>query len=76
MYHGDTLRAETRMLSKRLSGSRPGEGVVTLEHTGRNQDGVVTAVAVRAVMMRCRPEAEHHIVADPTDPTDEPGRPS
>jgi acyl dehydratase len=58
MYHGDTLRAESRMLSKRLSRSRPGEGVVTLEHTGRNQDGVVTVVAVRAVMMRCRPVVE------------------
>ena len=56
MYHGDTLQAETRMLSKRLSGSRPGEGVVTLEHTGRNQDAVLTAVAVRAVMIRCRPQ--------------------
>jgi len=55
MYAGDTLRAETRMLSKRLSNSRPGEGVVTLEHTGRNQNNVVTAVAVRAVMIRCRP---------------------
>ena len=58
MYHGDTLRAETRMLSKRLSGSRPGEGIVTLEHTGRNQNDEVTVIAVRAVMMRCRPAAE------------------
>lgn len=56
MYHGDTLYAETRVLSKRLSKSRPGEGVVSLEHTGRNQDAVVTAVAVRAVMVRCRPD--------------------
>ncbi len=55
MYHGDTLQAETRMLSRRLSKSRPGEGVVTLEHTGRNQDGAVTAIAIRAVMIRCRP---------------------
>ena len=55
MYAGDTLHAQTRMLSKRLSGSRPGEGVVTLEHTGHNQRGTVTAVAVRAVMVRCRP---------------------
>jgi len=55
MYHGDTLYAETRLLAKRLSASRPGEGIVTLEHTGRNQDGVVTAVAVRNVMIRCDP---------------------
>jgi acyl dehydratase len=58
MYHGDTLHAETTLQSKRLSSSRPGEGVVTLEHTGRNQDGVVTAIAVRSVMMRCRPIAD------------------
>jgi acyl dehydratase len=55
MYHGDTLYAETRLLAKRLSASRPGEGIVTLEHTGRNQDGVITAVAVRNVMIRCDP---------------------
>jgi acyl dehydratase len=55
MFHGDTLYAETRLLGKRLSGSRPGEGIVTLEHTGRNQDDAVTAVAVRAVMIHCRP---------------------
>ena len=55
MYHGDTLNAETRLLDKRLSASRPGEGIVTLEHTGRNQDDVVTVVAVRKVMMRCEP---------------------
>jgi acyl dehydratase len=57
MYHGDTLYAETRLLDKRLSASRPGEGIVTLEHTGRNQDGVVTAVAVRSVMIRCEPDS-------------------
>ena len=56
MYHGDTLYAETRLVGRRLSASRPGEGVVTLEHTGRNQHGIVTAVAVRAVMIRTRPE--------------------
>jgi acyl dehydratase len=55
MYHGDTLYAESQVLAKRLSASRPGEGIVTLEHTGRNQDGVVTAVAVRTVMIRCDP---------------------
>jgi len=60
MYAGDTLRASTEVVSKRLSDSRPGEGIVTLEHTGRNQHGDVVAVAVRAVMVRCRPVAEEH----------------
>jgi acyl dehydratase len=54
---GDTLTAETRVLSKRLSGSRPGQGVVQLEHTARNQHGEVVAVAVRATLMRCAPGA-------------------
>jgi len=72
MYHGDTLYAETRLLSKWLSQSRPGEGVVTLEHTGRNQDDVVTAVAVRAVMMRCRPEKPAEQVDSDGTPSTEP----
>jgi acyl dehydratase len=55
MYHGDTLYGETRMIEKRLSRSRPGEGVVTLEHTGRNQHGIITAIAVRSTLIRCRP---------------------
>jgi acyl dehydratase len=56
MYAGDTLLAQSRVRSKRRSASRPGEGVVTLEHTGFNQHGAVTAIAVRAVMIRLRPE--------------------
>jgi acyl dehydratase len=56
MYHGDTLYAQTRIVGRRLSSSRPGEGIVTMEHTGRNQHGTVTVVATRSVMMRCRPE--------------------
>ncbi|MDH2445203.1 MaoC family dehydratase [Amnibacterium sp. CER49] len=53
---GDTLTAETRVLSKRLSRSRPGQGVVRLEHTARNQRGEVVVVAVRSTLMRCAPE--------------------
>jgi acyl dehydratase len=56
MFAGDTLYGESRLIAKRLSGSRPGEGVVTLEHTGRNQDGVVTAIAVRSALVRRRPD--------------------
>jgi acyl dehydratase len=56
MFHGDTLYVETRIVGRRLSGSRPGEGIVTMEHTGRNQEGAVVALATRNVLMRCRPE--------------------
>ena len=55
--HGDTLYAETVVLDKRLSASRPGEGIVTFEHTGRNQDGDVVVVAVRTTLIQVRPEA-------------------
>lgn len=54
MHHGDTLYAETIVTAKRLSASRPGQGIVTLEHTGRNQSGVVVATATRQVMVWCR----------------------
>jgi acyl dehydratase len=56
--HGDTLYAETRVTDTRLSRSRPGEGVVTLEHTARNQDETVVVVATRATLVRCRPQDE------------------
>ncbi|MGI3784133.1 MAG: MaoC family dehydratase, partial [Janthinobacterium lividum] len=53
---GDTLYAETGVASKRLSRSRPGEGVVVLEHTARNQDGVEVARATRSTLVRISPE--------------------
>jgi itaconyl-CoA hydratase len=40
VFAGDTLYAETTIVAKRASGSRPGEGIVTVHTTGRNQDGV------------------------------------
>ena len=54
VFHGDTLYAETLVVDARPSGSRPGEGVVTLEHTARNQHGEVVAIAVRATLVRMR----------------------
>lgn len=58
MFHGDTLYAETVCTTKRLSNSRPGQGVVELEHIGRNQEGRIVCRAVRATMVQCRPEEE------------------
>jgi acyl dehydratase len=58
LFHGDTLYSETLVTEKRESKSRPGEGVVTLAHTGRNQHGDVVATAVRKTMVRKRPGAE------------------
>ena len=55
MRHGDTLYAETRILEKRESKSRPGQGIVTMEHIGRNQHGEVVAKAVRKALMQREP---------------------
>lgn len=56
MFHGDTLYAETRCVGKRLSKSRPGQGIVELEHIGRNQDGTIVCRATRKTLMQCAPE--------------------
>jgi acyl dehydratase len=57
MRHGDTMYAETLVVDKRASQSRPGEGVVTLEHSARNQRGEVVARATRQTLVRMRPDA-------------------
>ncbi|MCI9889954.1 MaoC family dehydratase [Micrococcales bacterium 31B] len=51
LYHGDTLYSESLVTGLRESASRPGQGIVTLEHVGRNQHGDVVARAVRSVLM-------------------------
>ncbi|MFD6276805.1 MaoC family dehydratase [Streptomyces sp. NPDC060209] len=53
--HGDTIYAETLVVDKRASGSRPGEGVVTFAHTARNQRGEVVATATRKTLVRMAP---------------------
>ncbi|GAB4099207.1 MaoC family dehydratase [Sinomonas halotolerans] len=54
MFHGDTLYTETVVTEKRLSSSRPGQGIVTMELTGRNQDGTVVGRAKRSCLMWLR----------------------
>lgn len=58
LFHGDTLYTESVIVDKRLSASRPGQGICTIEHTGRNQDGVIVAKATRTALMHCLPEGE------------------
>jgi acyl dehydratase len=54
--HGDTLYGETLVVDKRASSSRPGEGIVTLQHTARNEKGEVVALATRKTLVRMAPE--------------------
>ncbi|MBF6466085.1 MaoC family dehydratase [Nocardia beijingensis] len=56
VFHGDTMYAETVVTDKRESKSRPGEGIVTFAHTGRNQHGDVIATAVRKTLVRKAPQ--------------------
>lgn len=53
LFVGDTLYSETVVTAKRLSRSHDGQGIVTLAHTGRNQDGVVVATAERTALVWC-----------------------
>ncbi|GAA2926503.1 MaoC family dehydratase [Microbacterium luteolum] len=57
LFAGDTLYTESVIVEKRLSSSRPGQGIVQIAHTGRNQDGTVVATATRSVLVHCLPEA-------------------
>lgn len=50
VFVGDTLYAETEVLGKRLSKSRPNQGIVRVRHLGKNQDGVVVMDMVRSFL--------------------------
>ncbi|MGB2200869.1 MAG: MaoC family dehydratase [Pseudooceanicola atlanticus] len=57
VFHGDTLRAETTVLSTRASKSRPTQGLVEFEHHCLKQDGTLVGQCKRMALMRKRPEA-------------------
>lgn len=63
VFHGDTLYTETEVTEIRMSASRPGQGVVSMKHTGRNQDSVVVAEATRTCLMWTREAHEASISA-------------
>jgi itaconyl-CoA hydratase len=54
VFAGDTLYAETRILEKRLSRSRPGQGIVTVETRGLKQDGIEFLVWERSFLVPLR----------------------
>ena len=47
LFIGDTIYAESLVLSKRESGSRPDAGIVTIKTRGLNQDGEQIIVGER-----------------------------
>ncbi|HZS82750.1 MAG TPA: MaoC family dehydratase [Stellaceae bacterium] len=54
VFHGDTLRAVTRVLSIRASKSRPEAGLVEFEHVAINQRGETVASCKRMALMKRR----------------------
>ena len=51
VFHGDTIRVETTVLSVRESKSKPDRGIVEFEHRAYNQNDVLVAKCTRQAMM-------------------------
>ena len=51
LFVGDTLYAESEVMEKRESKSRPNDGIVTVKTTGKNQDGVIVASYLRSALI-------------------------
>lgn len=66
LHHGDTLYSETQVRAVRPSTSRPGQAVVTLVHTGRNQHGEVVVRAERTTLMHATPPPVQSTPVTPT----------
>ncbi len=57
VFIGDTLYAESEVLAKRASSSRPHQGIVTIRTTGRKQDGTVFMSFERTMLIPMRGHA-------------------
>ena len=55
VFHGDTIRVETEVISRRESTSRPTNGIIVFEHRAFNQNDVLVARCQRAALMMKRP---------------------
>ena len=56
VFHGDTIYAETEVLGKRPSKSRPDCGIVQLKQRGRKPDDTVVVELERSVLFLKRPQ--------------------
>ena len=57
VFAGDTIRAETEVLEKRESRSRPGQGIVTVRTRGLNQRDEVVIEFERSIMLAIEDDA-------------------
>ncbi len=56
VFHGDTLRVKTTVVSVRESKSRPDAGIVEFSHIAINQRGETVAQCTRQALMRKKPK--------------------
>nr|WP_288092759.1 hypothetical protein [Thauera sp.] len=54
MFAGDTIYAESEVIEKRESKSRPTQGIVTVRTTGKKADGTVFMVFERSALIQKR----------------------
>src|SRR4051794_33120713 len=54
VFHGDTIRVRTTVMSLRRSRSRADAGIVEFEHVGLNQHGDTVAICRRAALMKIK----------------------
>ncbi len=57
VFAGDTIYAESEVLEKRASKSRPNQGVVTVRSTGKKGDGTICIVFDRTLLIPMRGHA-------------------
>jgi acyl dehydratase len=58
VFHGDTIYAETEILAKRLSRSRPDCGIIQMKHWGKKADGTIIIEVERSVLFLKKTERE------------------
>ena len=58
VFHGDTLRVESEVISARPSESKPDQGIILFEHRAYNQDDTLVAIMRRNALMWRTPAAD------------------
>lgn len=55
VFHGDTVRVRSEVVSMRESKSRPDAGIVEFKHVAKNQRGEIVAECTRQALMKKKP---------------------
>lgn len=55
VFLGDTIRVQTRVVDRRESQTKKDRGIITFEHTGKNQRQEIVCSCTRGAMMMRKP---------------------